>query len=94
MFGWFKPGHGGGLGLEPAEVGRVVEHVGAEDFERHRPIQADLAGEVDLAHSPTPEQALDLEVAQRLPGQVPRPPSRLGCSRAIPGGGFVDRLWR
>src|SRR5262249_43288752 len=38
-----QAGDGGGLGLEPAEVERVVEHLGAEHLERHRPVQADLA---------------------------------------------------
>ena len=48
--GMVQLGHGRGLGLEACQVGRLGQEVGAEHFQRHRPIQANLSGQVYLAH--------------------------------------------
>ena len=70
MFGWLSLAAGPGLGLEPAEVGRVGQQVGAEHLEGDRAVEADLAGEIDLAHPAPAEQPLDLEVAERQARQI------------------------
>ena len=63
-------GHRPRLGLEPLQIRRLGEEVGAEDLEGHRPVQAELPRQVDIPHPPASQQPLHPEIAQGDPAQV------------------------
>ena len=65
---------GRGLGFEPAQIRRLRQEIGAKDFEGDGAVQADLAGQVNLAHATTAEQAFHLEIAEGHAGEVARRP--------------------
>ncbi len=59
-----KPRDGRRFQLEPVEILLIGREVGPENLECDRAIQAELSGEIDLAHPASTEQPLDLEIAQ------------------------------
>ncbi len=59
-----KQGDGLGLVLEPAKIDLVGEDAGLDHLQRHRTVQAHLAGLVDDAHPATTQHLLNLVVTE------------------------------
>ena len=70
-----QPGHCAGFDLESAEPSGIGGHGRGKELDRHRPIEAEVAGAVDVAHPAGAEQRLDPVVADDLAG------GECGCFR-------------
>ena len=56
-----EPARRQGLALEAADDGRVLQQRGLEHLQADQPVQGEVAGAVDLAHSTLADELLDLE---------------------------------